>query len=217
MNEEELIDALALRGLPDRGAAGRAMRAALSAFTECLTQAEAEAFARSFSGDLASRARRGPDSRDETWDAEELFEVVRRRENVSPGAAREHTQIVLAAIAERLDPEVRAWLLKSLPAGVAALLRPRDVGASPPHTHPGHAPPLTTLASGKPGSHHPLSESAPGRAQSHSVVSEENPHGDTKLSSARGLTQERLADTIATGRPGPERPISEARDEEDAP
>jgi hypothetical protein len=46
--------------------------------------------------------------------------------------------------------------------------------------------------------------------QSESVVKNDNPHGDTKLSSAHGTTQEREHETLAEGRPGSRRPISEA-------
>lgn len=213
MTQEELIDALVERGFADRDAASRAMQAAVGAFTQCLTHAEAEAFARSFAGDLAAHARRPADSKDETCGVEAFYETVGRRENVSPAAAREHAQLVLAVVADRLDPEVRARLARSLPADVGALLRPRELGEAPEHRHPSHTPPLATLASGRPGSRHPLSEAAPDRAQAHSVVKEANPHGETKLSSARGLTQERLGDAITTGQPGPKRPISEVRDD----
>jgi hypothetical protein len=65
--------------------------------------------------------------------------------------------------------------------------------------------PRRTLSEGKPGSRHPLSEARLDRAQSNSVARADEPHADTKLSSARGLTQERLHETLAVGRPGPKR------------
>ncbi|MFO0652230.1 MAG: hypothetical protein U0326_38785 [Polyangiales bacterium] len=58
-----------------------------------------------------------------------------------------------------------------------------------------------------------MSESAPPAAQTHSVVREENPHGDSKVSSAAGLTQEQLHASLATGRePKPDRAVSDAND-----
>ncbi|HLM72216.1 MAG TPA: hypothetical protein VK459_05985 [Polyangiaceae bacterium] len=59
------------------------------------------------------------------------------------------------------------------------------------------------------GSGHPLSEARFEPAHTHSVARSDNPHEDTKLSSSRGLTQERLEDTLAEGKPGSDKPISE--------
>jgi hypothetical protein len=57
-----------------------------------------------------------------------------------------------------------------------------------------------------------MSESAPHSAQSHSVVCEANPHGETKISSARGMTQERLDESLATAHPDEHRTIAKASD-----
>jgi hypothetical protein len=65
-----------------------------------------------------------------------------------------------------------------------------------------------TLASGRPGSRHPISDARPNRAHAHSVARSDNPHGDTKLSSSHGFTQERENETLADGRPGPKRTLS---------
>lgn len=133
-------------------------------------------------------------------DARELYERVARDASVDIGAARELTQIVCGAMtidASRLPPDV------------AALFERRDIGSGEPPPHKalhGH-----TLATGKPGSAHPLSEAKAERAQSHSVVREDNPHGDTKLSSASGLSQEDAAESLATARPDDRRTIGKAR------
>jgi hypothetical protein len=68
-----------------------------------------------------------------------------------------------------------------------------------------------TLATGRPGSQHPVSEAHPETAQERSVVNAENPHAETKLSSSRGTTQERRAETLATGAPGSHRPLHSAK------
>jgi hypothetical protein len=48
------------------------------------------------------------------------------------------------------------------------------------------------------------------KPHSHSVAANDNPHGDTKLSSSRGTTQEREHETLAEGHPSSKRSISEA-------
>jgi hypothetical protein len=73
--------------------------------------------------------------------------------------------------------------------------------------HGGH-----TLAEGRPGSRRPLAEARPPAGQADSVARTDNPHGDTKLSSARGLTQEREKESIATGSGGSRRPLSTSRE-----
>ena len=45
-----------------------------------------------------------------------------------------------------------------------------------------------------------------------SVAANEDPHGDTKLSSTSGLTQERLHETLATAKPDTHRIIGESKD-----
>jgi hypothetical protein len=49
------------------------------------------------------------------------------------------------------------------------------------------------------GSAHPLSSGRAKQAQ-RGAVAEPNPHGDTKVSSATGLTQEREHESLAEGR-----------------
>jgi hypothetical protein len=46
---------------------------------------------------------------------------------------------------------------------------------------------------------------------SHSVAANDNPHGETKLSSSRGTTQEREHETLAEGHPGAKHPLSDAQ------
>ena len=87
---------------------------------------------------------------------------------------------------------------------------------SPPSSEPPPEHPVAkkerhhTLATGKPGAEHPLNESRPHAAQAHSVVREKNPHADTELSSASGMTQERLDESLATVQPDDTRTIGRA-------
>ena len=55
-----------------------------------------------------------------------------------------------------------------------------------------------TLSEGRPGSRKPVSEARPANHQQHSVA-DDNPHDDTKVSSATGMTQEREHETLAEG------------------
>jgi uncharacterized protein (DUF2267 family) len=134
------------------------------------------------------------------FEAAELFDRIQRREHVNGGFAREHAEVVLVELGEMLPAETRAHLERELPPSVAVLLSRPEHGTPPPHERPVPAAFAHTLAAGKPGSVHPLSSAAPPGAQTHSVA-EDNPHGDTKVSSAEGLTQERLEESLATGRP----------------
>jgi uncharacterized protein (DUF2267 family) len=142
----------------------------------------------------------------------DVVRAIAAREPTTWGFAIEHAQAVGEALVLELRPELLTRLRRRLPPALAALLEPRPTSTAPP-PHPTRAPVAlgegTTLATGRPGSRHPLSDSHPS-AQHHSVASSDDPHGDTKLSSARGLTQERTGDTLATGRPGSHRPISES-------
>jgi hypothetical protein len=115
---------------------------------------------------------------------------------------KEHVDVVLRALGEILDADVRARLRRALPEALARQLEVPEHGEPPPYGPPRSAPPHT-LASGRPGSRHPLSEGAPSRGHEHSVARNSDPHAETKLSSAHGLTQERFGESLATydGRP----------------
>lgn len=149
----------------------------------------------SFATVVQAAPYRGP------MEGEALFERVQRREHVHGGFAREHAEVVLVELGEMLPAETRAHLARELPPSVAMLLTRPEYGAPPAHERPVPPELAHTLAAGKPGSAHPIATDVPPGAQAHSVVREDNPHGDTKVSSARGLTQEREGETLATGHP----------------
>lgn len=207
----DLVERALRDGFLDHGTAARAVDATLGAFGVCLARDEARALAGALSHRLAGLVE-GADRRAD-GDVGAFFARVSEREGVPVGLAREHASIVLRALGVGLDPALRARLSRVLPEELAAMLAPRAPSTPPAHPHPSHAPPLTTLASGRPGSHHPMSASKPPAAHQHSVVAATNPHGDSKLSSAHGLTQEQLRESLATGTALRGRPISEAKDE----
>jgi uncharacterized protein (DUF2267 family) len=134
---------------------------------------------------------------------EEFYRLVSFHEGRRLAIAMEHAQLVCRALHDAVSDATRELLAKHLPElaplwsrvevpdEVAGPDRSRAV-AAPEHTlasgSPGASRPLSTA---RPTSSHPLSDSRPDTAQTHSVVRADNPHGDTKLSSSQGLTQER--------------------------
>lgn len=132
---------------------------------------------------------------------EDFYERIAAREAAEPSFAREHAQSVCSALAEGLDEDERTQLKNRLPAAIAALLVPRSRPAAPAaRKQPVQPSERSTLAEGRPGSSHPVSEAAAQREHQESVARSDNPHGDTKLSSSPGLTQEREDETLAKRR-----------------
>jgi hypothetical protein len=135
-----------------------------------------------------------------------LVHELAQRQNVSVGNAAEHLEIVVRAIDEMAGEEARVQLVRAVPE-LAGAFEPRapapDLPAEPPAGGP------SDLAEGIAGARHSLSSADPARlAHRHSVARADDPHGDSKLSSARGLMQERDDDSLASGRPGSRRPLS---------
>jgi uncharacterized protein (DUF2267 family) len=136
---------------------------------------------------------------------QDFYERVAAREGAPPGLAREHAQSVCRSLAELLHDEDLRRLARRLSDEVAALLLPSGTAPKPAtaRERPRARRERRTLAEGRPGSSKPLSEARPQRVHGDSVAHSDNPHGDTKLSSSAGTTQEREAETLAQGRPKP--------------
>lgn len=139
---------------------------------------------------------------------------VAQATGLTPGRALEVVQVVARSLAVSLPEGLRARLERHAGEDLAQLWS-RPAQPPPPDKPIHHAPPGHghTLASGRPGSRHPLSESGPiGHVDS--IAANPDPRGDRKLSSAPGATTaEREGRTIAEGRPGSHRPLSEGGDE----
>jgi uncharacterized protein (DUF2267 family) len=206
---QTLLDGLAQHGLTDEASARNALRATLYVVGERLVEDEAKALAEVLPVELAGVVVNDYDS---DFSADELFERVRRREHVRPARAREDAEIVLSVLGEHLGVDRRQRIARGLPGVASELLRGgRELGEPPPHRIAPHAPDIATLASSRPGSQHPVSEAAPPSGHSQSVARNPAPHAETKLSGAKGLTQERLGETLGAGHPpGPARPIADA-------
>ncbi len=143
--------------------------------------------------------------------ADGLYRRVAARFGVDVGRAVEVTKLACAAVAHGVDEDLVAALRRHLPASIGELFvdRPHEADRPLPEHRERPLPggEGRTLATGKAGSHHPVSESAPGHRDS--VARSSDPHGDSKLSSSRGLLQERNRETLATGRSGSKHPVSE--------
>jgi uncharacterized protein (DUF2267 family) len=202
-----------LSGLDTTEEAAAVLQATLVAMGQRLAPDVRDTIAAALPDEIGAVLRRSESELESESESEsEFFDRVRRREGVSLGFAREHAQGVCRALGEILPGEALRALEEALPASFAELFHPPPPPAPPPGYRVAKSERHHTLATGRPGSRHPLSESRPPTAQSHSVVREANPHADTKLSSASGLTQERLEESLATAHPSKGRRISNASD-----
>jgi uncharacterized protein (DUF2267 family) len=208
---DAFLDEVARLGaLTGREQAERVAQAVLLATGERLALGDRDALARRLPAPFDALLGGAAHARDLDLDA--LVARVAALEPTSKGFAAEHPEAVCEAVAELADEELLLRLQKHLPRDVAELFEVHDRAPEPPS--PAHHREEASgfgdsLASGRPASKHPLSESRADRAREHSVALESNPHGDTKLSSAEGLTQERLGEDLATGRPASKKPVSE--------
>ena len=195
-------------GLDDQDAAA-VTATVLGALGGTLARAEAEALALVLPVELAAPLVRGERARAASGGPAGggLATRVAAAAQVPLGRAVEHVASVCRALAERLPPAALERLRAALPADTAALFEPPVAAELEPKPHVARH----TIAEGRPGSRHPLSEARPRGAQPDSLAASDNPHGETKLSSSRGLTQEREHESLADGRPGPRRSIADGK------
>jgi uncharacterized protein (DUF2267 family) len=195
MSVRHFLDRVAERaGLRNRGEAMQAVRAVLPALGGSLGAGDAQALAAELPGELGGLVlqREGPGP---SAPLAALVAHVANEERIGRSFALEHLEVVFEALAEQVPEPVIARTRRVLAEDVAdRLVRPAPVPGAPPHLRPERR----TLAEGRPGGRHPLYAAKPDRAQTHSVARSANPHEDTKLSSARGLTQEREDETLAS-------------------
>jgi uncharacterized protein (DUF2267 family) len=208
MTRVELLDRIASRmGLEEPDGAEPAVRAVLKTLGERLSRVEADTLASHLPESLAGLLRTA--SNGQAFDLEEFYYRVSRRRNEDPGRAREESVVICRVLVELAGGEdTSRRIMKELPGEFAELLTLPEPIHEPERVH--LHPERRTLAEGRPGGARPLYAARADRAQSQSVVRADNPHGDTKLSSAEGLTQEREEETLASGKPGSGRPLNEA-------
>ena len=210
LDEEMLVQLVRDRGLADDHHARRAIVLTLEALGAHVPSPEREALARAMPLGLARAVsverQRGPAQ------AERLYRAVARAEQATRGAAREHVQIVLGALGELLPEEIERRVERAVEPSIADLMRGAGhLSIEPPPYGIARSSRHHTLATGRPGSEHPVSESPPPGPQLESVAAE-NPHGESKLSSATGETQEREEESLATAHARTDRTIAESHD-----
>lgn len=196
----------------DDDAAARARDATLRALRRGLTDDDADWLALDLGPELAAPLLRGVYVGDVSL--EPFYRWVARFAGLRRGVAREQAQVVCRVLAELLSPSTVARLQRCLPELAALFAQPElEQPASEPHHLRDEPAPDHTLAGGKPGSERPLCDARPSnaagspadaarRGHAHSVAVSDDPHGDSKLSGARGLSQERDGRSLATRRRG---------------
>ncbi|MBI2393736.1 MAG: DUF2267 domain-containing protein [Deltaproteobacteria bacterium] len=216
MDQNDFFDEVRHRsGLENDARTARVISAVVSVLAEALEPSDAHDLSRGLPVDLAGRMAREPADASSLSSAGELYDRVAERIGADRGVALEESQVVLQVLAEHVDPEVLVRVRKRLPQDLAVLLSPRPAFIAPPRNPPSirEVPtPRDTLATGRVGSKHPLSEAEPDRAHQNSIAKNPDPHGDTKLSSARGLRQQQLHDSVADAArdPGPSHRLSQS-------
>ncbi len=212
MRHDDLLSRVERMGGLRRRSAERAIRATLFSLNEHFGGPAVDALRRELPGELSSRPSR---CSVRPADLDGFFATVGDTERVPRGFGKEHAEVVCRALGELVSDETAIRLQRELPPAAAELFaRPPEAGEPSPYAQPVRHPEeviRNTLAAGRPGARNPISSGRPERAHSQSVARSGDPHGDTKLSGAHGLTQERLEEDIAEGEPGPHRPIATTR------
>jgi uncharacterized protein (DUF2267 family) len=204
----KLIERVCARGPATPRQARRSIEVVLRSLGAMLTAEERLPLTTVLPAPCAQAVSASPSSGARTGSVERLYTECADAGPVAEASReRELAQVVCAALGEVVPLEVRSRLTRALPVDVASLFAFVEATPfEPPQRPRGH-----TIASGRPGSRHPLADSAPLDAQSDSVA-EPNPHGDTKVSSATGATQERLHESLADGGAESSRTIASATD-----
>jgi uncharacterized protein (DUF2267 family) len=179
----------------------RACEIVLGAFTGWLSPSDRALFLGELPSSLAAQIEH-PDASVAQPVEEQLVAL-----GLTLGRAREVVASVCHVLGEHLSDDVLARLQRALPASVAAFTVRPVPGSSVNVARAARR--SETLAEGHPGSHAPVSSAHAERTQQASVAAE-NPHGDAKLSSSPGSTQEREHETLAEGHPATH-PIATSR------
>lgn len=194
----------------DDEAAQRARDATLTALRRGLSDDDADWLALDLGTALAQPLLRGGRAGD--LSLEQFYRWVARFAGLRAGVAREQAQVVCRALTDVLSPASIARLRRSLPDLALLFTRPEPEPPVSEHEHlrddraPDH-----TLAGGQPGSKRPLCDGrpwsavelpkdSPPRGHTHSIAVCDDPHGESKLSGAHGLSQERDGHSLTTWR-----------------
>jgi len=192
---EQLVDSVHRGGpFPDLASAGNAVRATLGALGDTLDAHERRRLTEALPKDLGDLVPAG--AGDPELTGARFYAQVARRLSIPPGKAAEEAQVVCQELVEHHPAVAEVFARHPL---ADCFRRPDRHGRT--SAHPPPAPERAgTLAEGRPGSRRqPLSEGRADRAHQESIARTPNPHGETKLSSTTGTTQERNEETLASG------------------
>lgn len=199
-------------GLSERPVVETALRAVTEALGAVIDHTHREEFAAHLPPELAPMLRRREPDGDASGAT--FLRLVSGIEHLPPRFAVEHATAVLEAIGSELHPNVRRRIASRLPPEMRDWMEPRVMRmprAEPAKPSDGREAQGTHLSDAQPGSRRPISDVAPRGAHTHSVAASEDPHADTRLSSAHGTTQQREHEDLAEARPGPERSLGDPR------
>jgi len=195
MTLEEFLTTIARRlGPMPRTTLERAVDVVLQVIGQRLSRLEATALSDALPAELKLLLEAGPHGEELTPD--EVIDQVAQRAALRPAIAQEITFVTLQQVGELAGEDAFVRIRRELPPEFDRLfsLPPQPEPLERVHLHPEHH----TLAEGHGGGDRPLYAAAPDTAQSESVAHADNPHEETKLSSSRGLTQEREGRTLST-------------------
>lgn len=200
-------DVIARTGHPDRESVEQVAFIAMRGLGSQLSEDPA-GVDDAISDELLEAMRRG--HRLSPMQPDAIHDEVVAATRIRPGIALELVQSALSVLAQRLEPDARAELRAAVSPEWAELLadpRPRSEH-HPPGPVPVELGQGDTLATGRPGARDNLAEGAPPVGQSQSVAAEDEPHADTSMATAHGISSERDEDTLSKGRPGSRHPVS---------
>ena len=149
MAKERFIDEVMRRtGFQQPAMASLAVDATLEVLGQRLSAEESRELVRQLPDGVGQAALRGPHGG--SFDRDELFRRVSRREGVRLGFAVEHAQVVCQAVAKELSDAQRERLQQLLPPDIAGLFTPRvEASPLPPRQASRHTG--STLATGRHG------------------------------------------------------------------
>ncbi len=135
-------------------------------------------------------------------DIDRIYGQVADELSVDLSFGLEFTQVVFQVVGESVGPTGRQLLRQQLRQSWHQLFEPRRTIMSPRGRQ--HRP-GRTLAGAQAGSRRPLSEAQPGHRNS--IARNDNPRSGTDMATSHGKPERR---TLASGKPGSSRPISDA-------
>jgi len=196
----------ALSGLTDTAEVSLLLEVTTRALASCLSQPDRQLWAASLPRPL--RELLLATAFDETQRSTDVYAAVARAEGVNAKFGIEHTQAAVRALADDLSMELRRRFARHLPDDLGELLLvepPSSVPEASTHAQP--ARPGGEIASAAMGSTRPVSEAQPKGPPQGSVGAWDPARMDHSLASARSSPQP--ADTLAEGRPGSRRGLSD--------